>query len=165
MSQYATSGTNSLTPNPVPPAMLLPGDSVYVFGLSYVGGTPTPGQILTPNDSNVQFEAVTLGERSIAVALAPRPGGGAPPGLMVQVNCSINPSSTMEVDIQDSSIDADGAYITNTSSAIYKMTAWTLNGGIYTTWAELQPEGGVFVSLKIVALTANMKLTAKITYV
>lgn len=164
MGQYQTSGTNTLVPNPYPPASMWPGDDVYVLGLSYVlANGPTPGQILAPNDSNVLFEAVTIGERSLAVCLAARPGGGAAPGLIVTVNASANPGAS-EIDVQDAGIDADGAYLTP-SGAAYKFTAWTNNGGIYTAWTELQPESGRFVSLKVIANPNGVKFTAKLSYV
>ena len=164
MGQYATSGTNSGTPNTTPATMLSPGDEVYVFGTSWVSGQPpTPGQIQAPNDSNVNFEAVTIGERSIAVCLAPRPGGGAPPGLMVQINASASPGAS-EIDVQDSAIDADGCYLTPAGGS-YKITAWTQNGGIFTAWVELQPESGPFVSLKVVLNPNTVKFTAKLKYV
>ena len=164
MGAYASSGSNSLVPNSVLPACLWPGDEIYVLGLSYVLATgPTPGQILAPNDSNVLFEAVTIGERSLAVALAPRPGGGAPPGLMVQVTANADPGAS-EIDIQDSAVDADGAYLTP-AGASYKLTAWTNNGAVYTAWAEFQPESGPFVSLKVVLNPNTVKFTAKLKYV
>lgn len=167
MPAYANSGTNSLSVNPVLPTVLYPGDEKYVFGTSVAAGTPpTPGIIQTPNDSNVIAEVVTVGERSIAVALAPRPGGGAPPGIQVQITCNINPAAATEVDIQDAAVDADGAYVTQTTSTAYKVTAWVLNGGVYTATVELQPEGGRFITLKVVAIVgATLALTAKIVYV
>src|ERR1700682_5707453 len=135
MPQYATSGSGSMTLNPVLPAVLWPGDTAYVwgatntnpgFGQADAAASP-PGQIAASNDGNVHFEDVGKGARIIAVQLATRPGGGAPPGCMVQVFANGNPGAA-EVDIQDAAIDADGAYLTNTSSTIYKLTTWTQVG-------------------------------------
>lgn len=165
MGKYFTSGTGLLTLNPVLPTALYPGDDVYVWGTSFVAGQPpTPGQIQTPNDTNIQFEAVTVGERSLAVALAPRPGGGVA-GVMVQLRASANPG-VMEVDVQDAGVDADGSYITDTVSAAWKITVWTLAGdGTYVAWTELQPEGGRFISLKCITNPNAVTLTAKVSYV
>jgi hypothetical protein len=161
MPAYNTSGTGNTTLNPVLPTVLYPGDSKYVFGV----GPNNPGQIPTPNDSNVIAEAVVVGERSIAIALAPRPGGGAPPGIQVQVIASANPGAA-EIDVQDASVDADGAYITQTTSAAYKITTWAaLPNTTYIGTTELQPEGTAFVSLKVIANPNGVNFTAKITYV
>ncbi len=164
MPAYATSGTSSMVRNPSLPVVLYPGDDTYVFGTSYdTTKGPTPGQIQTANDDNVLFEAAALGARSVAVALAPRPGGGVP-GLMVQVTANANPGAA-EIDVQDAAIDADGAYQTNSSSASYKITVWTQVGAVWTAWTELQPEGGRFVSLKVIANPNIVKFTAKLSYV
>jgi len=170
MPSYANSGLGTLTPNPIVPTVLYPGDEKYVFGTSVpVGTSPTPGIIQTPNDSNVVLEAVTVGERSIAVALAPRPGGGAVPGVMVQIIASANPGAA-EIDVQDAAVDADGAYLTQLTSTAYKMTVWTLLGdgsGRYISTTQLQPEGGHFISLKVIANPNGVGITytAKIVYV
>lgn len=159
MPAYATSGSNSLTPNPVLPAVMYPGDDVYVFGTC----TQNPGQLSTPNDSNVLFETVAAGERSIAVCLAPRPSG-YPPGLMVQVSTNADPGSSAEIDVQDATVDADGAYLTSATTT-YSIKVWTKNGAIWTAWAQLQPESGRFVSLKCITNPNGVKFTAKLSYV
>src|ERR1700675_311676 len=157
-----------MTLNPVLPTVLWPGDEKYVFGTSVaVGAQPTPGISQAPNDSNVIPEPVTVGERSIAVALAPRPGGGAAPGIMVQVIASANPG-VAEIDVQDEAVDADGAYLTQTTSTAYKLTVWTLLGdgsGRYISTTQLQPEGGHFISLKVVLNPNAISYAAKIIYV
>src|ERR1700676_2515602 len=102
MPSYANSGLGTMTVNPVLPTVLWPGDEKYLFGTS----PNNPGQISTPNDSNVITEAVTVGERSISVALAPRPAGGSPPGVHIQVIASANPG-VAEIDVQDAAVDAD----------------------------------------------------------
>jgi hypothetical protein len=166
MPAYNTSNTGNLTDNPVLPSVLWPGDDIYLFGLSYVAASgPTPGQIQAANDANVLFETVTVNERSISVALAPRPGGGSAPGIMVQVFANAAPGAA-EIDVQDAAVDADGAYLTPNNTA-YKLTAWTQLGGsaIYTAWTELQPEGGRFMSLKCIANPNAVKFTAKVSYV
>lgn len=164
MPAYNTSGTNSLTPNPVLPTVLMPGDETYLFGTA----TLTPGQSQKPNDSNVLTEAVTVGERSIAVTLGPRPGGGAPPGMFVQVIANANPGAA-EIDVQDAAVDADGAYITPapSGSTAWKMTTWTQIGGTtnYIGTTALQPEGGHFNTLKIIANPNSVSFTAKLVYV
>ena len=147
--------------NPVPPALLMQGDEKYLFGTKvYV-----PGEIATPNDSNVVTEVVAVGERSIAVCLGPRIMGGDPPGIMVQVIASANPGAA-EIDVQDAAVDADGAYLTPTGAA-YKLTTWTqLGGGLqYIGTTELQPDGGRFVTLKVIANPNAVTFTAKVTYV
>src|ERR1700680_1449895 len=119
MAQYATSNTGSLVLNPVSPAILGPGDSVYLWGTSFVAGQPpTPGIIQAPNDANVQFETVVVNERSIACNFQPRPGGGNAAGASIMVIANGNPG-VMEVDVQVSPMDADGAYLT--PSASYKI--------------------------------------------
>jgi hypothetical protein len=151
-----------MTLNPTLPTVLWPGDEKYVFGTS----PNTPGTISTPNDSNVVTEAVTVGERSIAVALAPRPSGGAPAGCMVQCIASANPG-VAEIDVQDAAVDADGAYLTQTTSTAYKMTVWTAltdGTGRYISTTQLQPEGGRFISLKVVLNPNGVSYTAKISY-
>jgi len=162
MPPYLTSGTSSPVVNGALPTVLWPGDEKYLFGT----GPNTPGIIPAPNDANVVYEAVTVGERSIAIALAPRPGGGAPPGLMVQVFANANPGAA-EIDVQDAAVDADGAYITPTGSAAYKLTVWTQLGGsgIWTSYAELQPEGAGFITLKVIANPNAVQFTAKVKYV
>jgi len=162
MPAYANSGLGTMTVNPIVPTVLYPGDEKYVFGTS----PNNPGQISTPNDSNVITEAVVAGERSIAVALAPRPGGGAVPGVMVQVIASANPGAA-EIDVQDAAVDADGAYLTQTTSTAYKMTVWTALGGSgqYISTTQLQPEGGHFITLKVIANPNAVTFTAKIVYV
>ena len=159
MGQYATSGTGNATLNPVLPAALWPGDQVYVWGTNSVLGT-----IPAPNDANAVFEAVVVGERSLAVALAPRPGGGSAAGIAVIVIANANPG-VMEVDVQNSPMDADGYYLT--PGATYKMTAWVgpAADGSYITVAELQPESDNFVSLKCITNPNGVKLKAKIVYV
>jgi hypothetical protein len=165
MGQYATSGSESFTRNPITPTAMWPGDDVYVWGTSFVAGQPpTPGQIQAPNDDNVQFEAVAVDERSLAVYLTPRPGGGAPAGCIVQIIANGNPG-VMEVDVQDAGIDADGAYQTNLSSAAYKITTWTQEMNVWTAWAELQPEGAKFISLLCITNPNGVSLKAKISYV
>jgi hypothetical protein len=163
MPSYANSGLGTMLPNPIPPTVLWPGDQKYVFGTS----PNNPGQISTPNDSNVITEAVQVGERSIAVVLAARPGGGAPPGCMVQVIASANPG-VAEIDVQDAAVDADGAYLTQTTSAAYKMTVWTAlmdGSGRYISTTQLQPEGAGFITLKVIANPNAATYTAKIVYV
>lgn len=162
MPAYATSGTGSMVPNTALPTVLWPGDQKYVFGTS----PNNPGQISTPNDSNVITEAVVVGERSIAVQLASRPGGGAPPGCMVQVIASANPGAA-EIDVQDAAVDADGAYLTQTTSAAYKMTVWTaLTGSAqWISTTELQPEGAGFITLKVIANPNGVSYTGKIIYI
>lgn len=162
MGQYATSGSNNRTLNTALPTGLVPGGECYVFGTV----TATPGVSPAPNDTNVQFEAVTVGERSLSVALGSRPGGGAAPGISVQVNASGNPGAA-EIDVQTSPVDADGAYQTPTGSAAYKITTWTgpLSDGSYTAFAELQPLADRFASLKVIANPNTVKFTGKIVYI
>lgn len=159
MPAYQTSGGETLTVNPVAPVGLAPGDEVYVFGTK----TYVPGEVQKPNDANVQFEAVQVDERSIAVALQPRPGGGSPPALMVQVSANGNPGSA-EIDVQDAAVDADAAYQTPNNAA-YKITTFTQEGAIWTGYTELLNELGRFVTLLIVANPNGVSWTAKIVYV
>ena len=162
MPQYANNLAGNLTVNPVLPAALLPGDEAYLFGTAVL----TPGQSQKPNDANVQFEVVTVNERSIAVCLVSRPGGGAAPGIMVQVFANANPGAA-EIDVQDAAVDADGAYLTPSGNTAYKLTTWTQlgNSGIYTAFAELEPETGPFVTLKVIANPNAVSFWAKVKYV
>ncbi len=157
-----------MTINPTLPTVLYPGDDKYLFGTSVAAGAPpTPGQIQAPNDSNIVLEAVAVGERSIAVALAPRPGGGAVAGIMVEVIASANPG-VCEIDVQDAGIDADGAYLTQTTSTAYKITVWTAltdGSGRYVGYTQLQPEGGRFISLKCITNPNGVSFAAKLSYV
>ena len=168
MTAYANSGLGTMLLNPILPTILWPGDEKYVFGTSVAAGlSPTPGISQAPNDSNVIPEAVVLGERSIAVALAPRPGGGAVPGVMVQLIASANPG-VAEIDVQDAAVDADGAYLTQTTSTAYKMTVWTAltdGSGRYISTTQLQPEGGHFITLKVVLNPNAVSYSGKIVYV
>src|SRR5208283_75614 len=161
MPPYATSGTNSLALNSQLPSLLWPGDDLYLFGTS----PGNPGAIPKANDTNVITEVVAVGERSIACQLCPRPGGGYPPGCLVQVIANANPGAA-EIDVQDAAIDADGAYITPTGSAAYKITTWTQIGGSanYLGTTELVPEAGRFISLKVIANPNGVSFTAKISY-
>ena len=165
MGQYATSGTGNISANTQLPAALWPGDEVYLFGTSFVAASgPTPGQIQAPNDANVQFETVTVGERSLSAALAPRPGGGQAAGISVLVVASANPGAA-EIDVQVSPSDSDGTYLTPSNSA-YKLTTWTAAGnGQFFAWTELQPSGDNFISLKVIANPNSVKFTAKLSYV
>jgi len=160
LPQYQNSGLETMALNPILPTVLLPGDETYVFGTMVY----TPGQSQKPNDSNVVFEAVTLDERSIAVTLAPRPGGGTPPGVMVQIVANANPG-VAEIDVQDAAVDADGAYETQTTSTAYKLTVWTQEGAVWISTTQLQPEGGHFITLLVVANPNAVSFTAKIIYV
>lgn len=163
MPQYANSGTGSLAVNPTLPAALWPGDEIWFFGTSVL----TPGVQQKPTDANVQLEAVVVGERSIAATLAPRPPGGAPPALMVMVIGSAAPGAA-EIDIQDAAIDADGAYLTPTGSIAYKVTAFTAltdGSGRSVAFAEISPEVGHFVSLKVIANPNGVNWAAKGVYV
>ena len=164
MGLYATSGTGNLTNNTVLPASLYPGDTVYLWGTSFVAGQPpTPGIVQAPNDSNVQFESPAVGSRSLSAALAPRPGGGAPTGISVLVVASANPGAA-EVDVQVSPSDSDGSYLTPANA--YKLTTWTAGAnGQFFAWAELQPVGDQFVSLKLISNPNTVKFTAKLNYV
>lgn len=164
MGQYATTGTGNLTLNTQLPAALYPGDEVYLFGLSYVAASgPTPGQIQAPNEGNVLFETAAVGSRSLAAALAPRPGGAAA-GVSVLVIANADPG-VMEVDVQVSPSDSDGSYLTPTNTA-YKITTWTAAaGGKFVAWTELQPSGDNFISLKVITNPNAVKLTAKLSYV
>lgn len=147
MPPYQTSGTGNLTLNPAAPTVLQQGDDFYPFGVV----NPAPGQQSKPNDSNVQFEAVTVGERSIACQLNYGPAR-SPGAVIVQVFANANPGAA-EIDIQDAGVDADGAYATPTGSAAYKLTAWTQLGASanYMAYAEINPEAGRFVTLKVIA--------------
>lgn len=161
MPQYKDSGTNNITRNPVQPTALYPGDQTYLFGTK----TLVPGQQQVPTDNDVQFEAVTVGERSISCQLVPRMGGGVA-GCIVSIMANGNPGAA-EIDVQDSATDADGLYITQTSSTAYKINSWTQIGSSnnYFATAEFQPEGGRFISLKCVANPNAVLFTAKVAYV
>ena len=162
MPQYQNSGTGSLAVNPVLPVALWPGDDAWLLGTS----TLTPGVQQKPTDANVVLEAVTVGERSLACVLASRPGGGAPPSLMVFVIASANPGAA-EIDVQDSGTDSDGGYQTPTGSTAYKITTWTAltdGSGKYVGWTELSPEAGRFISLKVIANPNAVNFAAKVSY-
>ena len=118
MPAYATSGTNNLTLNTAAPSVLYPGDYIYVFGT----GPGAQGGNFLPDDTTVGFEAVTVGERSIAIQLADMPFR-SPGGVHVLLIASANPGAA-EIDVQDGAIDADGAYITQTTSPAYKITTF-----------------------------------------
>jgi hypothetical protein len=143
--------------------VLWPGDECYPIGTTPI----VPGQSQKPTDANIAFETVALDERmgpaGGAIVLAQRPGGGASPGLMVQVFANANPGAA-EIDVQDAAVDADGAYQTPTGSAAYKMTVWTQEGAIWTSFSELIPEAK-FVTLLIVANPNAVAFWAKATYV
>lgn len=162
MPQYAMSNTGSLVLNPVAPTLLYPGDSVYLLGTA----VQTPGQIAAANDTNVQFEAAAVSERSVAVAFAPRPGSMDRPGAAIYIVANANPG-VAEIDVQNSPFDADGAYLTPTGSTAYKITAWTQVGGSnnYVAWAEFQPLADFFTSLKVIANPNAVSFKAKMSYV
>lgn len=168
MPIYSDNGTGNLTDNPVLPSVLCQGDDKYLLGTSFaIGAAPTPGIIQTPNDANVNAEIVVAGDRSIAIALSPRPDGGAAPGLSVLLVADKDPGA-MEVDVQTANTDADGAYQTPTSSTAYVMTTWAGPKGPlgkYVASAQFQPLGDRFVTLKVVSNPNAAKLTAKVTYV
>lgn len=160
MPQYQTSGGETLTRNPAAPAVLWPGDEAYQFGTAVL----TPGQSQKPTDDNVQFEAVTVDERSIAVCFAPRPTGGSPAGVEVRVFANANPGAA-EIDVQIANVDADGAYTTPSGSAAYKVTTWTQEGIIWVGAADLQPLGAQFMTLLVVANPNGVSFWAKTAYV
>jgi hypothetical protein len=167
MPQYATNGTGNLTPNTALPAVIFPGDEVWLFGTSFVAGQPpTPGIIQAPNDSNVQFEAGAVGEASIAACMAERPGGGAGAGASVLVMLNGNPG-IMEVDVQLAPMDADGAYLLPAAAA-YKINTWTGPvgpQGYYFAWTELQPLGDQFMRLKVITNPNAVGIAAKVNYI
>lgn len=160
MPPYATSGTNNLTLNTAVPSALYPGDYIYLFGT----GPGAQGGNSLPDDTTVGFEAVNVGERSIACQLADLPSR-SPGGVHILVITSANPGAA-EIDVQDAAVDADGAYITQSTSAAYKITTWT-QVGASANWigsTELQPEGGRFISLKVVANPNAVQFKAKLSY-
>jgi hypothetical protein len=115
----------------------------------------------------VQFEAAAVGEASIAANMASRPGGGAAPGASVLIMLNGNPG-VMEVDIQTSPMDADGAYLLPTGSGVYKITGWTGPVGpknYYFAWAELEPLSDVFMRIKVITNPNNVLIAAKVNYV
>jgi hypothetical protein len=158
MPKYYDSGTNNYTLNPVAPTVIYPGDDKYLFGTA----PNTPGVQQAANDSNVEFEAVGVGERSIAVQLA-RGSQGSAPGAIVEVIADADPGAA-EIDIQDSAVDADGAYITPANGA-NTINAFTNNGAYWIAIAELQPSPGGFTTLKMVANPNAVNWRAKIRYV
>lgn len=160
MPAYLTSGTNNLTLNPTPPSALYPGDQIYLFGT----GPGAQGGNSLPDDTAVGFEAVQVGERSIACQLVDMPMR-SPGGVHVMVLASANPGAA-EIDVQDAAMDADGAYLTQTTSTAYKITTWTQVGasGVYIGTTELQPEGGRFISLKVIANPNAVSFKAKLSY-
>jgi hypothetical protein len=158
MPQYQNNGLNNLAVNPAPPVALRPQEVAYLLGTATTAGQPI-------SDSNISFEAVTVGERSIAAMLAARPAAGNAPGLRVQVVARAN-TGAAEIDVQDAGVDAEGAYATPTGSATYKLTTWTaLGGGLFMAFAELVPETGPFVTLKVIANPNAVSYWAKVTYV
>jgi hypothetical protein len=72
----------------------------------------------------------------------------------------------MEVDIQNSPMDADGFYLTPAGTS-YKITTWTQVGGSnnWFAWVELEPLSDVFVTLKVISNPNSVKLAAKLNYV
>lgn len=161
MPPYATSGTNNLTLNTAVPSVLYPGDQLYVFGT----GPGAQGGSFLPDDTTVGFEAVLVGERSIAFQLADMPSR-SPGGVHVLLIASANPGAA-EIDVQDGAIDADGAYITQSTSTAYKITTFA-QVGASANWVgstELQPEGGRFISLKVIANPNGVSWKAKVVYV
>lgn len=159
MGLYQTSGTGNLTLNPTLPSVLWPGDAVYLFGT----GPGAQGGNSLPDDTTVGFEARAVGDRSLAVCLAPRPAGGAPPGVHVEVIANANPGAA-EIDVQDAAIDGDGHYLTQSTSTAYKITTWTQVGANWIGSTQLQPEGGRFISLKVIANPNAVSFKAKLSY-
>lgn len=162
MPAYNTSNSKSLTLNPIAPAALWPGDEVYQFGTAAF----VPGNPQKPTDATVQFETVTVNERSIAACLAPRPGGGTASGVEVRIFANANPGAA-EIDVQISNVDADGAYTTPTGSAAYKITVWTQIGGtnVWVGGADFQPLGADFMTLLVVANPNAVSFWSKAKYV
>jgi hypothetical protein len=84
---------------------------------------------------------------------------------MVEIVFSANPG-VFEVDIEEAAIDAESSYLLNSSSTAYKITAATARpDGTYVAWAELQPQGGAFLRLNMVALANVVTTKAKVVYV
>lgn len=167
MPQYATANTNNNSLNTQLPSVLWPGDSLYLFGLSFIAANgPTPGQIIAANDSNVLPETAAANATSIAAAFAPRPGGGAAPGASILVIANANPG-VMEVDVQLSPMDSDGSYALPTGSTTFKINTWTQMGGStnWFAWAEFEPLSDFFARLKVITNPNAVKLTAKLNYV
>lgn len=146
MPPYATSGQGTVALNTALPTVLQQGDDFYPFGTAPY----TPGAISKPNDTNVQFESVSIGERSIAWTIDHGPAQ-APRSLFVQAFASANPGAA-EIDIQDAGIDADGAYATPATGNKLG-TTWTQVGasGVYTAQVATTQEVGKFSSLKVIA--------------
>jgi len=164
MPKYNDSGTGNLTLNPVLPAALYPGDSVWLLGTSAAAGQPpTPGIIQAPSDTNVLPEAVVIGERSLAAVMASRPGGGAPAGASLIVIASANPG-VCEVDLQTAPMDADGAYVTQTAN---KISTWVgpSPAGTYVGVLEVASLNDAFASVKIITNPNAVKFAAKLVYV
>jgi hypothetical protein len=84
---------------------------------------------------------------------------------MVEIVFSANPG-VFEVDIEEAAIDAESSYLLNSSSTAYKITVATARpDGTYVAWAELQPQGGAFLRLNMVALANVVTTKAKVVYV
>lgn len=146
-----------------PPPVLSPGDERYLWGTSVAAGvSPTPGQQQAPTDANVVGETLVVGVKSQQVTLTPVPGRVA--GAMVQIVFSGNPGA-FEVDVEEAAVDDTNKYILNATSAAYKIVAATaMADGKYVAWAELQPQGGRFLRLGLVALANVVTVTGKVIY-
>ena len=157
--------TGSLVPSPIVPTVLYPGDNKYLWGTSVASGAaPTPGQQQAPTDANAVFEAVSVSEASIAFSLAAY--DRRTPGLSLVLIANANPGAA-EIDIQDASIDADGAYVAQTTSTAYKVTSFAQVGtsAYYIATVELQPSGAPFTRLFMVANPNAVSWLAKVVYV
>jgi len=146
--------------SPSSPNLVVSGQPVWLFG--------TPAATLTQlpmvNDADVAFEAVTVGEASIAFTL---PGSRDFPSIVPNIGFEIdfngNPGA-ISIQIQESDTDGDGFYITP-SPAAFTITAVSLVNGRYIARVDIGTFGARFGRLLVssFANAATVKMKAKVT--
>lgn len=149
---------NAITPaasnlSPVSPN---PGDSVYLFGKLLAAATQLP-----VNETNSDFEAVTVGTPSIAACISNRKEAGSAPAVSLELIANGNPGAA-NFQLQEASTDADACYLTP-SAAAYTITSFTQKGSNWVAFVDDIPTGGKFMRVLPSANPNGVSWKAKLT--
>ena len=138
------------------PRGILPGDSVYLFGVQANADKSIP-----ISEANVVGEQPAPPQASIAAGLPPAANfQPAQPAISIEIRFSGAPGA-FNVQVQEADTDADAFYITPSNLA-YTMTV--VNGQNIAR-ADLTTGAGKFIRILLSSRTNAVAMTAKVTRV
>jgi len=150
------------------PADLKAGDSFWLFGIvpaANAGGA---------DDALIKGEQPAILTASVPICITPPVQGGPPPEVCFEFSFyttgTLVPAApgAFEIDIQEADTDADAFYILPTNAA-YKVTGLAASAGstgaasISKARVDLQPTGGKFMRVALIARANAVDLVAKVT--